>query len=235
MRVPVCFIVGAGPGNGAAFARQFSRAGFKVALLARGQEGLDTQTQEGHRRYPRLRLRRNGPQQIGPCLCAHPRRAGATPDADLQRLAAALGDIDATSPDAFERAWRVNAFGCLLAAQQVIPTMRAQGKGSLIVIGATASLKGAADFVAFASAKATQRSLTQSLARKLGPEGIHVAYVIIDAMVSMPASRAMVPDAPDSFFRPARRCRRVRASSSPASRGPPGPSSFDLRPFAERW
>ena len=112
--------------------------------------------------------------------------------------------------------------------------MRVQGKGSIIVIGATASLKGAADFVAFASAKAAQRSLTQSLARKLGPEGIHVAYVIIDAMVDMPASRAMVPDAPDSFFA---RPDDIAESVFFLARQPRSAWTFelDLRPFAERW
>lgn len=233
MKVPVCVIVGAGPGNGAAFARQFSRAGYKVALLARGAAGLDVMAKEiaGTRAYvydatdggDAARVFARIREELGP------------PQTLIYNASTReFGDVDATTPEAFERAWRVNAYGCLLAAHQVIPDMRAAGSGSLIVIGATASLKGAADFAAFASAKAAQRSLAQSLARKLGPEGIHVAYVIIDAVVDMPASRAMVPDAPDSFFA---RPDDIAESVFFLARQPRSAWTFelDLRPFGESW
>lgn len=233
MKVPVCAIVGAGPGNGAAFARQFSRAGFKVALLARGQEGLDTLTQEiaGTRAYA---YDATEPRDAARIFALIRDELGPPQTLIYNASTREFGDIDATSPEGFERAWRVNAYGCLLAAQQVIPAMRAHGEGSIIVIGATASLTGAADFVAFAAAKAAQRSLTQSLARKLGPEGIHVAYVIIDAVVDMPASRTMVPDAPDSFFA---RPDDIAESVFFLARQPRSAWTFelDLRPFAERW
>lgn len=233
MSVPICVIVGAGPGNGAAFARRFSSAGHEVALLARRQEGLDGLTREiaGTRAY------------------AYDATSAADAAAVFARIREEMGppqtliynastrefaDIDATVPEAFERAWRVNAYGLLLAAKQVIPAMRAAGGGNIIVIGATASLKGAAGFVAFASAKAAQRSLAQSLARRLGPEGIHVAHVVIDAVVDMPASRAMVPDAPDSFFAEPD---DIAESVFFLARQPRSAWTFelDLRPFGESW
>lgn len=233
MKVPVCVIVGAGPGNGAAFARHFSRAGYKVALLARGQDGLDTLTREiaGTRAYA---YDATDPADASRVFARIQEELGPPQTLIYNASTREFGDIDATTPDTFERAWRVNAYGCLLAAQQVIPAMRAGGSGSIIVIGATASLKGAAGFVAFASAKAAQRSLAQSLARRLGPEGIHVAYVIIDAMVDMPASRVMVPNAPDSFFA---RPDDIAESVYFLSRQPRSAWTFelDLRPFGESW
>ena len=199
MSVPICVIVGAGPGNGAAFARRFSSAGYSVALLARRQEGLDVLTREiaGTRAYA---CDATSAADAAAVFARIREEMGTPQTLSYNASTREFGDIDATTPEAFEGAGRVNAYGLLLAAKQVVPAMRAAGSGSIIVIGATASLKGAAGFVSFASAKAAQRSLAQSMARKLGPEGIHVAYVIIDAMVDMPASRAMVPDAPDSFF-----------------------------------
>jgi NAD(P)-dependent dehydrogenase (short-subunit alcohol dehydrogenase family) len=233
MKVPVCVIVGAGPGNGAAFARQFSRAGYRVALLARGQEGLETLTAEiaGTRAYGYDAANPHDAERI----FARIREDLGPPQTLIYNASTReFGDIDSTTPEAFERAWRVNTFGCLLAAQHVIPDMRAAGIGSIVVIGATASLKGAAGFVAFASAKAAQRSLAQSLARQLGPEGIHVAYVIIDAIVDMPAARAMMPNAPDSFFA---RPDDIAESVFFLARQPRSAWTFelDLRPFGERW
>jgi NAD(P)-dependent dehydrogenase (short-subunit alcohol dehydrogenase family) len=233
MSVPVCVVVGAGPGNGAAFARQFSRAGYHVALLARSRDTLDSLTAEiaGTRAYV---YDATDPDDAARVFDEIRKDLGPPEILVFNASTREFGDIDATTPDLFERAWRVNAYGCLLAAQQVIPDMRAAGNGSIVIIGATASLKGAADFVAFGSAKAAQRSLAQSLARKLGPEGIHVAYLIIDAVVDMPGSRAMMPDAPDSFFA---RPDDIAESVFFLARQPKSAWTFelDLRPFGERW
>ncbi|MBV5273086.1 MAG: SDR family NAD(P)-dependent oxidoreductase [Lamprocystis purpurea] len=233
MKVPVCVIVGAGPGNGAAFARQFSRAGYRVALLARGRDSLDALTAEiaGTRAYT---YDATDPADAERVFAAIRQDLGTPQTLIYNASTREFGDIDATTPDAFERAWKVNTYGCLLAAQQVIPDLRAAGQGSIVIIGATASLKGAAGFVAFASAKAAQRSLAQSLARQLGPQGIHVAYVVIDAVVDMPASRAMIPDAPDTFFA---RPDDIAESVFFLARQPRSAWTFelDLRPFGEHW
>jgi NAD(P)-dependent dehydrogenase (short-subunit alcohol dehydrogenase family) len=233
MTQPVCVIVGAGPGNGAAFARRFAVAGHPVALLARDQSDLASLAAEipGTRGF------------------ACDATDAAQVEATFRRIRAELGpvgvliynastrgfaDIDHTTPEAFEQAWRVSALGCLLTARQAIPDMRQAGRGSIVIIGATASLKGAAGFVAFAAAKAAQRSLAQSLARQLGPEGIHVAHAVIDAVVDMPASRAMLPDQPDDFFaQPA----DIADSIYFLTQQPRSAWTFelDLRPFGEHW
>jgi NAD(P)-dependent dehydrogenase (short-subunit alcohol dehydrogenase family) len=233
MNVPVCVIVGAGPGNGAAFARQFSRAGYRVALLARHQEPLAALAAEiaGSRAYA---YDATDPEHARAVFAAVRRDLGPPQTLIYNASSRFFGDLDATSPEAFEDAWRVTAYGCLLAVKEVIADMRSVGQGSIVVIGATASLKGAAGFVAFGSAKAAQRSLAQSLARQLGPEGIHVAYAVIDAVIDTPASRAMMPDAPDSFFA---RADDIAESVFFLARQPRSAWTFelDLRPFGERW
>jgi NAD(P)-dependent dehydrogenase (short-subunit alcohol dehydrogenase family) len=233
MSVPVCVIVGAGPGNGAAFARQFSRAGFHVALLARSRGTLDELEAAiaGARGY----LYDATDPDSARSVFARIRAELGPPEVMIYNASTRdFGDIDHTSPEAFEQAWRVNTYGCLLATREVLEDMRSAGHGSIVVIGATASLKGASDFLAFASAKAAQRSLTQSLARKLGPEGIHVSYVIIDAVVDMPSSRHMLPDKPDDFFA---RPDDIAQSVFFLTRQPRSTWTFemDLRPFGEHW
>jgi NAD(P)-dependent dehydrogenase (short-subunit alcohol dehydrogenase family) len=233
MPKPVCVIVGAGPGNGAAFARRFAIAGHQVALLARDPTGLAKLIAEvpGARAYPC-----DATDAVQVEAAFERIRAELGPVAVLIYNASTrdFGDLDHTDPETFERAWRVNALGCLLAVRVAVGDMRQGGAGSIVVIGATASLKGAAGFVAFAAAKAAQRSLAQSLARQLGPEGIHVAHVVIDAVVDMPASRAMLPDRPDDFF-----ARPVDIADSVyfLTQQPRSAWTFelDLRPFGETW
>ena len=233
MTQPVCVIVGAGPGNGAAFARRFAGAGHPVALLARDPSGLASLAAE----IPGTRAFACDATDAAQVEAAFVRiRAELGPVGVLIYNASTRGfvDIDHTTPEAFEQAWRVSALGCLLAARQVIPDLRQAGRGSILIIGATASLTGAAGFVAFAAAKAAQRSLAQSLARQLGPEGIHVAHVVIDAVVDMPASRAMLPDRPDAFFvQPADIADTVYfLTQQPRSAWT---FELDLRPFGEHW
>src|SRR5690606_23412661 len=78
--------------------------------------------------------------------------------------------------------------------------MKAAKAGAIIVIGATASRRGVPRTTAFAPAKAAQRSLCEALARQLGPEGIHVALIIVDGVVDLPRTRAWLKDKPDDFF-----------------------------------
>jgi len=78
--------------------------------------------------------------------------------------------------------------------------MKAKGAGAIIFIGATASRRGGVQTAAFAPAKAAQRSLAESMARKLWPEGVHVALIVIDGVVDLPSTRAAMPDKPDDAF-----------------------------------
>jgi NAD(P)-dependent dehydrogenase (short-subunit alcohol dehydrogenase family) len=233
MSKPVCVIVGVGPGNGAAFARKFTANGYRVVLLARNERSFqDLQKNlEGARGYV--------------CDAADAQSVAET----FSRIAEELGpievliynassrdfaSIDGTTPEAFERAWRVTTFGCLLAIQNVLPAMRSAQRGNIVIIGATASWKGAAGFVAFAAAKAAQRSLAQSVARHVGPEGIHVSYVIVDGIIDLPQTRQAMPDQPDEFFM---RPEDIAESVFFLTRQPRSAWTFelDIRPFGETW
>jgi NAD(P)-dependent dehydrogenase (short-subunit alcohol dehydrogenase family) len=110
------------------------------------------------------------------------------------------GNIEETSAADFEASWRTNTLGLFLTAKQVIGPMKAAKRGSIIVVGATASRRGMPKTVAFAPAKAAQRSLAESMARHLWPSGVHVALIIVDGAVDLPSTRARMPDKPDSFY-----------------------------------
>jgi NAD(P)-dependent dehydrogenase (short-subunit alcohol dehydrogenase family) len=88
-----------------------------------------------------------------------------------------------TDAAAFELLWRTTCLGAVQGAQRVLPGMLRSGQGALLFIGATASVKAGAQFAAFGSAKFALRGLTQSLAREFGPQGIHVAHLIIDGVI----------------------------------------------------
>lgn len=195
---PVCVVFGVGPGLGGAAARAFAESGWTVAAVARSADKVATVAEAvGGRGYT----------------------ADATDEASirsaLQRIAADMGpvdtlcwnvgsgvfgDLDQIDVDAMDLSFDTNARGLFVAAQEVVGPMRAAGAGNILITGATASLRGKPFTTAFAAGKAAQRSLAQSLARQLWPEGIHVSLVIVDGMVDLPRTRAQMPDKPDAAF-----------------------------------
>jgi NAD(P)-dependent dehydrogenase (short-subunit alcohol dehydrogenase family) len=144
------------------------------------------------------------------------------------------GDVETIALDGFESSWRVNAFGALAASQQVIPAMRAAGAGTIIFIGATASLRGGPRTAAFAPAKAAQRSLAESMARTLWPQRIHVALIVIDAAVDLPRTRQNMPDKSDDFFL---RPDDMAATAVWLAKQPSSAWTFEIavRPYGEKW
>lgn len=229
----VCVVVGAGPGNGAAIASKFSHEGYRVALCARNEQRLA----EIAANIPNSAIFRydvRDPQAAESVFPLIRDRLGAVDILVYNAGAGAFANIDAASPEDFQAAWEVNARGLFLAAKQVLGDMRDKGGGCIIGIGATASLSGNAGFVPFASAKAAQRSLLQSMARHLGPEHIHVACVILDGMVNLAATRRAMPDKPDSFFmEPGQIAESVYFLTQQSPQA--WTFELDLRPFGERW
>ena len=139
-----------------------------------------------------------------------------------------------TSTEGMHSSWATNTLGLLVCAQQVIPGMSERGAGNIMVIGATASLRGGAQSTAFASAKAAQRSLAQSMARDLGPKGIHVGYLIIDGIIDLERTRTRMPDKADDYFM---KPDAIANSVFALTRQDRSAWTFelDLRPFGERW
>jgi NAD(P)-dependent dehydrogenase (short-subunit alcohol dehydrogenase family) len=234
MDKPICVVVGVGPGNGAAIARKFVAEGFTTALLARTLELIDGLARE-----------LGPPARAYRCDAADPAELTAT----LNAVRADLGEVDVLvynagsgvwgtveeiTPEAFESTWRVNTLGALVAAQQVIASMKHRGEGTIVYIGATASRRGGPKSAAFSSAKGAQRLLAESMARHLWPAGIHVALVVIDGVVDLPRTRERMPEKPDEFFvKPD----DVAASVLAIVKQPRSAWSFEVeaRPFGEKW
>ncbi len=233
MTKPVAVILGVGEGNGAALARAFSRAGHAVALLARRTDYTSqlAQTLPDARAYAADAA---DPAAIAAAFQAIRADMGDPSTLVYNAGSGSWGDVESIDLAAFESAWRVNALGALAASQQVIPAMKAAGSGTILFIGATASLRGGPRTAAFAPAKAAQRSLAESMARSLWPQGIHVGLILIDAVVDLPRTRKAMPDRPDSFFL---RPDDMAATALAIAQQPRSAWTFEVvvRPFGETW
>lgn len=229
----VCVIAGVGPGNGAAIASQFAAHDYQMALCARNQQKLNeiAATIEGSRVFEYdVRNLEAAPEVFGQIR----RQLGLIDVLVYNAGAGAFANIDDATLEDFQAAWEVNCRGLFLAVKSILPDMRAAGTGHILVIGATASIKGGANFVPFASAKAGQRGLVQSLARYLWPERIHVAYMILDGIVNFKRTRQRMPDKPDSFFmEPSRIAESVYFLTQQNEQA--WTFELDLRPYAEKW
>src|ERR1700690_1102867 len=230
---PVCAVVGVGPGNGEAIARRFAADGYAIALMARRTELTAKLAAE----LPRAKA-----YACDVAEAASVEAAFAAMRADLGEVDALIynagsgvwGNVEEVKAEDLERSWRVNTLGLFLSGQQAIPAMRRKGEGSIIVVGATASRRGAAGAAAFAQGKMAQRELSESMARHLWPAGIHVALIIVDGVVGVPATRQRIPDKPDSFFvDPA----GVADTAFHLTQQRPSARSFEgeARPFGETW
>ena len=141
------------------------------------------------------------------------------------------GNIEELSADDFEMSWRINTLGAFLASKEVIPSMKERKTGTIIFIGATASLRGKPFTTAFAPAKAAQRSLAQAMARHLGPSGIHVSLIIIDGGIKLVDSETDT-DAPETLNPD-----DIATTAYFLSQQPRSAWSFevDVRPSQENW
>ncbi len=195
----VCVVVGVGPGNGAALGRRFAKEGYAVALLARTQEtsGPLAKSLPDARAYT---CDVTDDAQIASVFEAITREMGPVHTLVYNAGSGSWGTVEDVEPAALLGALRVNALGLMVAAKKVIPEMKGQGGGNIVVIGATSSRRGMARTAGFAPAKAAQKSLTESMARHLWPQNIHVSLIIVDGVVDLPRTRTMMKDKPDDFF-----------------------------------
>jgi short-subunit dehydrogenase len=230
MTKPLCVVLGIGPKNGAAFARKFSREGYQLALVSR-------QTQLSEQLVQEL-----GDAGAYACDVADPlsvqrvferiRQERGTPEVLVYNAGSGVWKTaEELTPSEFELSFKVNALGLLCAAQQVLPGMRARGRGQIVVVGATASLRGRPKTAAFAAAKAAQRSLAQSLARQCAPEGIHVGLLIIDGAIDDAGAAA------DSASARRLRPEEIASEAFHLVRQDRSAWTFelDLRPLQETW
>ncbi len=233
MSKPVCVIVGVGAGNGESFARKFATEGYRVAMLARNIDYLQKLSQE----IPDSKAYQYDVTEIDKAAELF-RKIESEMDTISVLVynagAGAFANIDNATVEDFQRAWEVNARGLFVVAQQVIPQMRQINGGNIVIIGATASVKGGANFTPFASAKAAQYSLAQSMARYLDPQNIHVSYIIVDGVINSERTRKWMPDKTEDYFM---KSDDIADSVFFLTQQKSSAWTFelDLRPFAEKW
>jgi len=188
---PVAVVVGVGPGTGAALARRFAK-GYRIALVARSADYLKTLAAEIRADDAEVL---EAPADVGNFsevagAFAAIREKLAEPELLLYNAGSGVwGTIVDITPEQYEAAWRVNALGAFLCAKEVVPAMVAAGHGVILFTGATAGVKAGPRSIAFGPAKFAMRGLAQSLARDLGPRGIHVAWINIDGGIDIPRVR----------------------------------------------
>jgi NAD(P)-dependent dehydrogenase (short-subunit alcohol dehydrogenase family) len=190
----VIAVVGVGPALGSAVARTFAGAGFAVALMARTTDKTGALAEELGKAAA-IPMDATNPESVERAFAEAAKRLGAPPSVLVYNAGVfATGEVASISPDEFERCWRVNCMGGFLAAKAALGPMLKAGNGTIIFTGATAALRGGKAFANLAVGKFGLRALAQSLAREVGPQGIHVTHAIIDGQIDTPAIRARQPE-----------------------------------------
>jgi NAD(P)-dependent dehydrogenase (short-subunit alcohol dehydrogenase family) len=181
-----CLVIGAGDATGGAIARRFAREGYTACVTRRQADKLVPLVE---------RIQAEGGQARGFGSDARDEAAMGALVAQIEREVApievAVFNIGAnvrfavtdTTERVYRKVWEMGALAGFLMGREAARVMIPRGHGTILFTGATASLRGGAGFAAFAGAKFALRALAQSLARELGPQGIHVAHVVIDGAI----------------------------------------------------
>jgi NAD(P)-dependent dehydrogenase (short-subunit alcohol dehydrogenase family) len=202
----VCLVIGAGDGLGASIARAFAREGLRVCVTRRPRntEAVDKLAEA---------IRAEGGEAYSFGLDA---RVEDDVAALVERIEREIGPIEAfvfniganvrfpileTTTRVYSKVWEMAALAGFLTSREAARRMIERGRGTMLFTGATASVRGGAGFAAFAGAKHALRALAQSLARELGPKGVHVAHVVIDGAIDGAFIRGLLPDAAEKLAR----------------------------------
>jgi len=197
MDAKACLVVGAGDATGGAIARRFAREGYVACVNRRNAEQLQPLVDQ---------IRAAGGQALP--FAADARREEEVAGM-VERIESEVGPIEvlvfnigANVPSSildetarkYFKVWEMACFAGFVAAREVARRMVPRGRGTILFTGATASLRGGANFAAFAGAKHALRALAQSMARELGPRGIHVAHVVVDGAIDTAFIRDNFPE-----------------------------------------
>jgi NAD(P)-dependent dehydrogenase (short-subunit alcohol dehydrogenase family) len=230
---PIAIVTGVGPGTGSAIVRRFAAEGFRVIAMARSPDrirALEAELPDTHAMICDVSSEAEVTDAI-----ASIRKTYGSPNVLIHNaVGGGWGTFLEIEPKMLDRNFQVNVMGLLYLAREVAPDMIKVGSGAILVTGNTSAIRGKANFAGFAPTKAAQRILSESIARDLGPRGIHVAYVLIDAVIDVPRMRERLPEAPDEFFiKPSAIADELwhlfgqdRSAWSFLT---------ELRPFAEKW
>ena len=190
-------VIGAGDATGGAVARRFAREGYVACVTRRSEEKLAPLVE---------RIRAEGGEAHGFGSDARKEEEMVALvdriERDIAPIEVAVFNVGAnvrfevveTTARVYYKVWEMACFGGFLMGREVARRMLPRGRGTIIFTGATASLRGRAGFSAFAGAKHGLRALAQSMARELGPQGIHVAHPIIDGAIDTDFIRTTFPE-----------------------------------------
>ncbi len=234
MTKPVVMITGVGDGTGAALARRFAAGGYRVAMLARSRARLAALEKEI--RDAKAYVCDIGDLDALMVTVETVRSEMGVPSVLVHNaVSATFKTFLEADPEDLERNFRVNTTSLLYLVRELAPAMIEKGTGAILVTGNTAALRGIPNTAVFAPTKAAHRILAQSLARDLGPMGVHVAYITVDAAIDTPWTRIPLhPDKPDEFFSKPEAIANEVFHLAHQDRST---WTFDLviRPFAEKW
>ncbi len=228
-----CLVIGVGPGTGLAIVKHFAANGYRVSMIARHAGRLETWEGEipGTTGY----AADIGETAAFVATLERIKAERGAPHVVIYNATLASRGTYAEIPLAdFERNFRVNTTGLLAVAQTLCPAMVERGDGALICTGNTGALRGKPNYIGWTPTKAAQRMVAEALARDLGPKGVHVGYVIIDAVIDMPYARRRWPDQPDDFYA---KTADLAAEIYHLAHQPRSARTFllELRPFGENW
>jgi NAD(P)-dependent dehydrogenase (short-subunit alcohol dehydrogenase family) len=193
----VAVVAGVGEGLGSAVARRFAAGGYNAVMWARNEDKVKGYAE---------RIRAKGGEAAGMKVDvrAEPEvaEAFARIERDIGPVEVAVFNAGAQhrkplleiTAEQFEKVWRLGCLGGFVFGREAIRHMSPRKRGTLLYTGATSALRGGANFAAFAATKFGLRAVAQSMAREFGPQGIHVATVIVDGAIDMPAIRERFAD-----------------------------------------
>ncbi len=234
-------VIGAGDATGGAIARRFAREGFATCAVRRHADKLaplvDAIRAEGGVAHP-YGVDARDEEAVVAMVDAIEREVGAI-EVYVFNIGANVpaGILDETARKFF-KVWEMACLAGFITAREVARRMVVRGRGTMLFTGATASLRGSANFAAFAGAKHALRALAQSMARELGPKGVHVAHVVVDGAIDTEFIRTQFPEryaakADDGILDP----EHIAENYWYLHTQPRDAWTFelDLRPWIERW
>jgi NAD(P)-dependent dehydrogenase (short-subunit alcohol dehydrogenase family) len=195
----VAVVLGVGPGLGASLSRRFAQ-GYAVAISARSADylrSLGDEIRGAGGDALEVPADMSDPAQVEAAFKTIRERLGPPAILIYNAGAGPFGSLADISAEQYEYSWRVNALGAFVSAKEVAPNMIAQGNGVMLFTGATAGVKAGPRSAAFGPAKFAMRGLAQSLARDLGPKGIHIAWINVDGVIDIPRTRKNAPQLKD--------------------------------------
>jgi NAD(P)-dependent dehydrogenase (short-subunit alcohol dehydrogenase family) len=190
-------VVGAGEATGGAIARRFGREGYVACVTRRSADKLAplvAQIEAGGGRARAFGSDARREEQVVELVQTIEREVGPLEVCVFNVGGNVRFPIRETTARVYTKVWEMAALAGFLVGREAAKVMVPRQRGTILFTGATASLRGGKGFAAFAGAKHALRALAQSMARELGPEGIHVAHVVIDGAIDTPFIRDNFPE-----------------------------------------